>query len=116
MWTIEVLREDYNLFNGRKLELNSLFFVQHQRVKVASKMFDILANNHAFEGGDKVVYRQNNKVKKQFLLCNICCKAPAKRRHIRCKGCDKSIAKVMQSVTTNKPKETENKNLKYYKY
>lgn len=130
MWSIEVLRQSYNLFNGQKNNLTSLFFVQHRRSAVVDRMFRILSGNHAFEGGDTVIHKQNDKVIKKYTLCNVCCQEPVIRNQVRCKNCNAAIKKTLgsQFVKANvsksfdkelikKPPKTEtSKNLKYYKY
>jgi uncharacterized protein with PIN domain len=87
-------------------------------------MFRLLADNHAFEGGDRVIYKQNDKVQKQFALCNVCCQEPVKRNQIRCTNCDKTLANLFKPAvkatpkdpTPKTPKSKPNKNLRYYKY
>lgn len=118
MWSLEVVREEYDLFNGQK-NPKSLFFVQHRYSRVVNKMFRLLADNHAFEGGDRVIYKQNNKVQKQFALCNVCCQEAVKRNQIRCTKCDKTLATLFKPTVkqaAETPKTTVNKNLQYYKY
>lgn len=106
MKTAKIIRQDCNLFNGKKTE-KSVFVIKHKSKRTIEKIIKILKDSNSISNDDIIQYDGIQTNTKSSQLCFICVKNPVGNDRYRCDKCTNVISSVI-----NDP----HPNAKFYKY
>jgi hypothetical protein len=112
MASLQITRTVVNHSTGNKSE-KVIIQAEHRSHLALYKIYDLLLDNQALEGGDKILYKRGRKTSIQYRLCMICAtRAIEGDKLVHC-----AVCKTKSNTPTNvvAPLSTEDY-AKYYKY
>jgi len=135
MISLKVIRSVIDLRNGTKYK-KVVFYATNTSKRVLAKIYDTLLTRDILEGGDNIICKENNKVFRNFYICQKCSKLPALKTKKLCKTCNASITENYPYIENNldfppvpigilikkgppkilNPKPNPNANAKFYKW